>query len=120
MDINEKFEFIRANTSEASQYEQLAEECTELAHVAQKLARYLRGEQPVAEDFDFDEESLHLLVEYADTILCLHVLCPLYDPDKTEDEMNDIVRSYYAKLDRWVDRIKERLERERGCQEDRR
>ena len=39
-------ETIKDTIGEPAMYEQLAEECTELSHACQKLARILRGENP--------------------------------------------------------------------------
>ena len=39
-------ETIKDRIGEPAMYEQLAEECTELSHACQKLARILRGENP--------------------------------------------------------------------------
>lgn len=51
-EIEQRLDKVRELSTGASLYEQVAEEATELARAAQKIARYLRGEQPVAEDFD--------------------------------------------------------------------
>ena len=42
---------MREKIGEAAMYEQLAEECTELAQAALKMARYIRGENPVGKEF---------------------------------------------------------------------
>lgn len=75
--------FIYKNTTEASRYEQVAEEAVELAHIAQKIARILRGEQPVAKDVTFGGGH--------------------YDVDK---KFLDI---YDTKLLRWCERIEEKI-----------
>lgn len=48
--------------SPAAMYEGLAEEAVELAHAAQKLARYLRAESPV--EHDITELIFHLVEEW--------------------------------------------------------
>ena len=65
--------FIYKNTTKASQYEQVAEEAVELAHVAQKIARILRGEQPVAEGVTFESEFEKFIEEYADVELAVFI-----------------------------------------------
>lgn len=107
-DLRMKLHYIRSHTTEASRYEQVAEECTELAHVAQKLARYLRDEQPVADDFDPEKEEQHLLEEFADVQLAFEALVGL--PGGADSVFEQILDIYDAKVDRWVERIKERLE----------
>lgn len=37
---------ISYNCEQASLFEMVAEECSELSHVSSKIARYLRGDQP--------------------------------------------------------------------------
>ena len=43
---------ISYNCEQASLFEMVAEECSELSHVSSKIARYLRKDQPVNEDFN--------------------------------------------------------------------
>lgn len=57
--------YIISHSSEASLYEQLAEEAVELAHAAQKIARYLRGEQPLADDFDLEKTKTRSDISHA-------------------------------------------------------
>ena len=99
--------FIYENTTKASQYEQVAEEAVELAHVAQKIARILRGEQPVAEGVTFDSEFEKFIEEYADVELAVFITETIggghYDVDK---KFLDI---YDEKLIRWSERVKEKI-----------
>ena len=83
---------VQSQLSEAALYEQLAEECVELAHACQKKARLLRGENPTPltkSDIDdmIDEE-------YTDVCLVAHLLYLNVD--------NEI---YWSKLDRWAERL---------------
>lgn len=85
-------EFIRGYVSEATLYENLAEECTELAKAALKKSRKLRGENPTPKtmeeiDTDIDEEI-------ADVSVCLFVL-----------DLGSELDEFYRKLSRWCDRI---------------
>lgn len=43
-ELEQRLNKVREPSTEASLFEQVAEEATELAHAAQKIARYLRGE----------------------------------------------------------------------------
>lgn len=101
-EYEDPIEYIIAHSSEASRYEQLAEEAVELAHAAQKIARYLRGEQPVANDFDFDKALENLVEEYADVSLSFDAFTG-FNEDMLK-KLNDI---YDAKAARWVERLKE-------------
>lgn len=98
--------FIYENTTKASQYEQVAEEAVELAHAAQKIARILRGEQPVAKDVTFESEFEKFIEEYADVELAVSITETIggghYDID---EKFLDI---YDEKLLRWYKRVKEK------------
>lgn len=83
--------------------EQVAEEATELAHAAQKIARYLRGEQPMAEDFDISKAEENFKEEYGDVLLSVDAVVGL----RREDFYIETTESYDKKLDRWVERLEE-------------
>ena len=78
--------------------EQLAEECTELAQAALKLARYIRGENMPAKTLM--ELTGNLLEEIADldNILTLVAQTDLYDGPR-------IARIRENKMARWAQRI---------------
>lgn len=98
--------FIYKNTTKASQYEQVAEEAIELAHVAQKIARILRGEQPVAEGVTFESEFEKFIEEYADVELAVFVT------ETIDGGHNDVDQKFLdifdEKLLRWYKRVKEK------------
>lgn len=104
---NQYRNFIYENTTEASRYEQVAEEAVELAHIAQKLARILRGEQPVAEGVTFESEFEKFIEEFADMELAVSVTETIggghFDVDR---KFLDI---YDEKLIRWCKRIEEKI-----------
>lgn len=104
--------YIEENTSKASRYEQLAEEAVELAHVAQKLARYLRGEQPLADDFDPDEEEEHLIEEYADVELAFDTAVEFHE--LTGYVGKKLIYIYDSKAERWKKRLQEKKKKEAG------
>lgn len=86
---------IRAGISEAALYEQLAEECVELAQAALKKARKIRDEnytpKNIAEiDFSLEEE-------YTDVVLV---------SDALELYSNERIRETKAK--RWISRLYKR------------
>ena len=85
---------VRASVKPAAIYEQLAEECTELAKAALKCARYLRGENPMGKD-DLSWYS-ELREEYNDVLNCIKTL----DMGEIESEYDQ-----YVKTQRWVERL---------------
>ena len=70
--MTEDEKYIRDHISEAAMYEQLAEECTELAQAALKMARKLRGENPTPRT----KQSilLNVVEEISDVDNCLYIL----------------------------------------------
>lgn len=86
------FQSIQLQLSKAALYEQLAEECVELAHACQKKARLLRGENPTP----LTKSDIDAMVdeEYTDVCLVAHLLYLHVD--------NKIYRS---KLERWAERL---------------
>lgn len=86
------FQFVQSKLSEAALYEQLAEECVELAHACQKKARFLRGENPTP----LTESDIDVMVdeEYTDVCLVAHLLYLHVDNE-----------TYWSKLERWSDRL---------------
>lgn len=78
--------------SDAALYEQLAEECVELAHACQKKARKLRGENPTPmEMVDIDD---NVVEEYTDVQLVAGLLNVHID-----------LLLYWDKYDRWCKRL---------------
>lgn len=86
------YDYILDNLSEAALYEQLAEECVELAHACQKKARLLRGENPTP----LNEFEIDAMVEEEKTDVSL--VCDLLDLHVWRD-------MYYKKIDRWAERL---------------
>lgn len=82
---------IRNLVPEAALYEQLAEECCELAHAALKKARKLRDESYTPKTIEEIDENLE--EEYTDVLLTANV-CGL-TVDWTEA---------HHKAKRWIDR----------------
>ena len=80
--------------------EQLAEECSELAHASLKLARKIRNENPTTKDIPELIENLE--EESADVAVCINLL--------DEEGILDVPRCIDIeddKLQRWINRIKE-------------
>lgn len=100
--------FIYENTTKASQYEQVAEEAVELAHVAQKIARILRGEQPVAEGVTFESEFEKFIEEYADVELAVFITETIGGGHNNVDQK--FLDIYDEKLLRWYNRVKKEKE----------
>lgn len=97
----ENLRYVNQNSSLPSRYELVAEEAIELAHVAQKLARFLRGEQPVSEEFNFNQEQDHFHEEFVDTVLAVDSIFSVLDSDRYDS----FTRMYNSKLDRWAHRL---------------
>lgn len=95
----DKLQYIRDNVSCADQIGQLAEEAVELAHAALKLERVVRGTNPTP--VTQIEATVKLCEEVADVLNALEVL-------KIWPGTESINGIREEKLDRWVERIKER------------
>lgn len=89
--------YVASQLSQAALFEQLAEECTELAQVALKMARLERGENPTP--MLLEEIQANLVEEISDVDLVLSVLC--IAPSACIQE---------KKLERWVGRIEKARE----------
>jgi NTP pyrophosphatase (non-canonical NTP hydrolase) len=92
--VNECSKEIKQKVSEAALYEQLAEECVELAHAALKLARIKRGENPTP--VSAEEAMRAVMEEYTDVRLVANVL-----------EMGLDIEMFNSKLLRWYERLGE-------------
>jgi NTP pyrophosphatase (non-canonical NTP hydrolase) len=100
-----KIGYIMRNISQAALLEQLAEECTELAKAALKLARIERDENPTP--VTRDEAIEALCEELCDVYVC-EILCEL-DYDMS---WRDIDNHMDEKVCRWAERIREAKERD--------
>lgn len=83
----------------AACYEALAEECMELAHCALKLARVLRGDNPVKEDGTIYLDKLD--EEYTDVVSCAIAL-------ELKPNADISVWKWERNKKRWKKRLKER------------
>lgn len=93
--INEALEsMVTDKLSKASLYEQLAEECVELAHACQKKARKLRGENPTP--LTMSEIDDAVVEEFTDVTLVARLI-----------DLDVDLRLYWDKYDRWCNRLKE-------------
>lgn len=90
---------IRERVPAAALYEQLAEECVELAHAALKMARYLRGENPTPLT---EEQIRDSIAEEASDV---HTVAKILDIKGEPFIVN-------LKLNRWHDRLAERSVKE--------
>ena len=86
------------NLSEPVRLEQLAEEASELAHAALKLARILRGENPTP--VGEAEAREHLTEEVADVMVTVDSLMDTR-------MLRDIGTHCTEKKDRWEQRLKQ-------------
>lgn len=95
----EKLRYVQNNLETPAQYEQLAEECVELAHACLKLARIFRGENPTPADVVEVGEKVY--EEVADVMLCMNVI---------GFEKENVHARQRRKLERWYQRLKEKGE----------
>lgn len=99
--MGERVMKILDEIGEPAVLEQLAEECTELAHAALKLSRKLRGESPTPASEDMIRQDI--MEEMADVQVCITVLSagvPWVDEQYIKIVMGQ-------KLQRWQQRIRE-------------
>lgn len=87
---------IKKHLSEAALLENLAEECVELAHAAQKCARILRGENPTPLTLQIACDMLS--EEWADVRLVVSVL-----PHEKYFSQTDAMMEF--KRERWENRL---------------
>jgi tryptophan 2,3-dioxygenase len=90
-DIETRLLVIADIISEPALYEQLAEECSELAQAALKKARKLRNENYTPKTMD--EIDADILEEYNDVRLCAMVL-----------NLSENLQAITNKLNRWIRR----------------
>ena len=90
-DFRNNLDIMAQIMPEAALYEQLAEECAELAQASLKMARILRDENKTPKTKS--EVMENLIEEYSDVTLCALVLELRCDHPQME-----------YKLNRWVDR----------------
>lgn len=96
----------------AAVYEQTAEECVELAHAYQKMARVLRGVNPTPVTYEQAMEQIR--EEYIDVLLCQDLL-DIYPNVVLPPER--FIEDYNSKKNRWKERIiemKEKKKKEKG------
>lgn len=93
---SQNIEYIIEHVSEHRLYEQLAEECCELAQAALKMSRYLQNEDSVA----MTKEEIHskIVEEMTDVFVCLDTL---YQKQGIDMELAA------KKVNRWKNRIDE-------------
>ena len=87
-------ETIKDTIGEPAMYEQLAEECTELSHACQKLARILRGENPTPARSEVVAKSIN--EELVDVILVASEIGLVVDNELMAQKRN-----------RWRERLEE-------------
>ena len=85
-------EHVKECIGEAALYEQMAEECTELAQALLKKARKLRGNNPTPRTME--EINASIEEEYTDVCICADML----DLDVNNN-------TYDAKVFRWAGRV---------------
>lgn len=91
-EITKLHQTIRSHVSEPARLEQLAEEATELAHAALKLARAERWENPTSVPIQNLRRSL--VEECTDVLLCMDTL-----------RISGDAHLALMKMERWVNRL---------------
>ncbi len=84
--------YIKLSIGNAALYEQMAEECTELAQALLKKARKLRGDNPTPRTMEEIDASIE--EEYTDVCICSDML-----------NINVNNNIYDAKVLRWAGRV---------------
>ena len=91
--VSEGIQFIKNTIPEPARYEQMAEECVELAQALLKKARKLRNENFTPKTMSEIDDSID--EEFNDVMLCAKVL-----------DLNQSNSMFLEKLKRWVERNK--------------
>lgn len=89
-----KMTYINVNLPEADIYDQLAEECIEMAHACHKMSRYIRETNPTP--LTEDEIYSKLDEELTDIYVCLDAL-------SVRPAINEELAAF--KAERWANRI---------------
>lgn len=99
------YEYIVDYIGNPAVLEQLAEECTDLAHAALKLSRILRDENPTPAT---SEEMVEVLTEeVADVLVCIDAACAGQVCSISKAQMEN-------KRKRWESRIREHSRQQFG------
>lgn len=80
--------------SKAAIWELLAEEAVELAHAAQKMARLLRGENPLAPDMTKDQIFQNVVEEFNDVLIETDILDVRFVPELYEKKLERFTERY--------------------------
>lgn len=75
-------------------YEQLAEECTELAQAALKLARIERRENPTP--VTYSDACVNLVEEYSDVVQCANELQIHADSEIMKEKQERFLKRWYG------------------------
>lgn len=94
-----RLDYVRQETPVEEIWAQLGEEATELSHAAQKMRRIIAGRNP--SPVGMGEAKDKVFEELADVLLCLRAL-------RIDIQHPALAKIEDAKLDRWVQRLKER------------
>lgn len=86
----------------AAALEQLAEEASELAHAALKMARIVRGENPTP--VNEEEARLNLHEEIGDVRLCVEVIQDVFGTFYTENVEEEKLQRWQTRLDEFQQR----------------
>ena len=98
--------YVRSHADDVDAYMQLAEEAAELAAIAAKMARYLKGTSPCPVPPDVLADRV--AEETGDTLVCL-LVCHLIElPGKVPSTVENWMK---YKMSRWANRLSEEEEK---------
>lgn len=103
MDNEEKLRYIRDRLTYPCTLEQFAEECSEAAHAALKLSRYLRKENPCSEELTYNGLVKDLQKEVIDIFVSMDVIHILSRMD-----LEFVHKQKDYKIDRWYERLQKK------------
>lgn len=96
---------IANKVGKPAMFEQLAEECCELAQASLKMARILRKENPTP--VSIEEAERNFIEEFADVnIAALYPFSIIEYPGMTKEYVKLLLNEFFdSKINRWYDRI---------------
>lgn len=111
MDENKMINTVLFTSTTASLYEMLAEEASELSTAASKYARYLRGDQPLSEEWTPGAGFSNVIEEFGDVSLCFDMVVrdqtDNFESPERKAVYDAVTEDTKRKLKRWAERMSE-------------
>lgn len=109
MNENKMIDTVLFTSTTASLYEMLAEEASELSTAASKYARYLRGDQPLSEEWTPDAGFAKVIEEFGDVSLCFDMVVRdqtgNFESPERKAVYDAVTEDTKRKLKRWAERM---------------